>query len=697
MSGPYLKRGEFIILTTDRVSINSLQYEMVLTTRHLILVDIRNAQFLPQKIPLSTVVSVNGGKIATGEPVITLSFSDTSSTGDPGQMALIFSQQPGEQRKRERDEWLKKLMGLIVSVRQETINTSLPTTDKEHGIQPSIRRPVAPERMSPYTTAVDTRPVPVELTILPDEPESLDVPEEEQKFPGTAFLEEDTKPGVVLKTPECDEIPLASGEVTGSPDTTPLPEVREIVDSQPVPEDEAEFPDPAPAGISAVKQVAAEPEADSLAEKSFSHSLWEAVKSLIFPKEKRESPDTGTTSPPGIEETEPAQQEEQGSPDMPTPSEEKKINESTTIPEENTGLPDTAPAGISAVIQVTAEPAADSSAEKSFALTINEAMKSLISSKEKRELPDTGTPSLFRPEETEPPQQEERGSQEIIPPPEKRETIESTTVPEENTELSDTGTSSLPGLEETDTAQQEEPGTPHMPTPHEPVVVEPPTVSPEAGNITEPGQQPAAESTPQIPKSPLPSDGTGSQRQTLIAVTAIILVILGIVGGAVFYPQYFATPGKEPVPLPTPTLKQTPVQQTSVSQTPVQQTPVPTQVVIPPDGVWVRVIYEGIYHGWVGNPGSLRGVTGSGDQIYKIRDSDGNVQVQISKNDYSGNTLTVEIYRNGDLINRRTRSTPMGSIDLLIDAKTGNPPGITPVVTNETNQTGSGSGRVMYF
>ena len=553
MSSPYLKSGEFIILTTDRVCINSVQYEVLLTTRHLILVDIRYAHFQPQTIPLSTILSVKGGKIATGELVITLSFSDTSSTGDSEPMVLIFSQQPGEQRKRERDEWLKKLMGLIVSVRQETINTGLPPADEERGIRPSIRRSVAPEKLPPYTTAVDTLPVPVELTIIPDEPESLAVPEEEQELPGMAFLEEDTKSEVTPGTPECEETPLASGGEAGSTDTIPPPEVREIADSTPVPKDEAELQDMEPIGIPAAREIPGAAEADSPAQKPFTLSLREALKSLISPKEKRELPATGTSSLPGIEETEAAQMEKPGSPDMPTPPEP------------------------------------------------------------------------------------------VV--------VESPTVSREDSELSG-------------------------------------AITPEAGNIAESGQQPVAEATPQIPKSPLPSDGTGSQRQTLIAVTAIILVILAIVGGAVFYPLYFATPpAKEPVPIPTPTLQ----------QTPVQQTPVPTQVVIPPAGVWVRVVYPGNYYGWVGNPGSLLGVTGSGDQIYKIHESDGIVQVQIHKDDYSGNTLTVEIYRNGDLINRRTRSTPMSSIELLIDAKTGNPPGVTSVVTHETNQTGSNGDRVMYF
>jgi hypothetical protein len=108
------------------------------------------------------------------------------------------------------------------------------------------------------------------------------------------------------------------------------------------------------------------------------------------------------------------------------------------------------------------------------------------------------------------------------------------------------------------------------------------------------------------------------------------------------------------------------------------------------------VVYSGNYYGRVGNPGSLQGVKGSGDQIYKIK-SDGLVQLQISKNDNTGNPLMVEIYRNGELMTYQVRSAPRGSIELLVDAKTGNPPGITSVLTNETNQTGSSGERVMYF
>jgi hypothetical protein len=172
MDSPYLERGESIILTTDRVSFNSAQYDVLLTTRHLILVDVRYARFQPQKIPLLAILSVKGGKIATGDLVITLSFSDTSLTGSD-QMNLIFSRYPGEQRDRERDEWLKKIMECIVAVRQETIGSRTIPPEQGIGIRPVSRRTIAPEMQPPHTTIIESRTEPVELSIIHDEPESL--------------------------------------------------------------------------------------------------------------------------------------------------------------------------------------------------------------------------------------------------------------------------------------------------------------------------------------------------------------------------------------------------------------------------------------------------------------------------------------------------------------------------------------------
>jgi hypothetical protein len=557
------------------VSINSLLYEVLLTTRHLILVDIRYDQFLPQKIPLSTIQSVNGGKITTGEPVITLIFSDNESMSGSGPMVLIFTQQSGEQRKRERDEWLKNLMAHIVSVRQEIITSTSPPIDAGHEIRPSSRRPGSHEKITPYTTIVDTSPAPVELTILPDESESWKVPAEDQESPGKVMSEADTQPEITYTIPESEEMPPVTGVESGLAGTLPQPEPEEMVESSPVPPDEEKIPDTAIdiaiTEVSAAGEISAEPETTSGAEKPFALILHDALKSLLSSEEKKELQDAGSSSEPPVEETEVPQQEEPESPELPTPSE--------------------------------------------------------------------------------------------------LEIVESPTVVKEDSELSGT-----------------------MPS--------------ETGDIEEPGQEPSGQAIPQIPKSPPPTRGSGSQRQTLILVTTIILIIFGIGIGVVFYSHGYPSPVKEPVPLPTPslqqtTLLQTPVQQTTPQQTTlpqisVQITEAPTQVVIPPDGIWVRVVYTGNYYGRVGNPGSLQSVKGSGDQIYKIK-SDGLVQLQINKNDNTGNPLTVEIYRNGELMMHQVRSAPMGSIELLIDAKTGNPPGVSTVLTNETNQTGSSGERVMYF
>jgi hypothetical protein len=93
------------------------------------------------------------------------------------------------------------------------------------------------------------------------------------------------------------------------------------------------------------------------------------------------------------------------------------------------------------------------------------------------------------------------------------------------------------------------------------------------------------------------------------------------------------------------------------------------------------VEYSGSFVGFVGNPGSLLHVGGSGEQVYKISKSDGFVQVSFQKQDYSGRTLAVEVYHDGTMTYRRTIRSPMGEIAFIIDPLTTNPPGVTPAVT----------------
>ena len=570
MGSPYLESGESLILTTDRVSVNTVQYDVLLTTRYLILVDVRYAQFPPQMIPLLTIQSVKGGKTANGELVITLFFADTVSSGKSESMVLLFSQQPGEQRKRERDDWLKTLMGLIVSVRQETSYDGIITAVPEIGIRPSKRRQISPEIPHPYTKVVESRSAQIELIIIPDEPESPVFSEEKQELPDMAFSGEKTESEFTPQSCAMEEPLVASQELTVSPNTL----------SPPIP---------------------------------------------VF------------------EETLVDSQEASGSPDTLSAPEIPIIVESTLVSEEESESQDTVTL-VPAFEEIPGAPEADSGGQKSVTVSLLAAVKSLSSPLGRTGLPDT-----------------------VLPP--------------------------LPGIEETPVASQEDTVSPDLPTSPEPATVESPAVPrqdsqlsepvpPEAGKGDESVQQPAPEAAPHTPGSPPPSVGPGSRRQTFIAVAAIILIILGIAGVVIFYPQNPTTPMVEPTPLPTPT---------------IEQTPQPTPVIIPTKGVWVRVDYPRNYYGLVGNTGSMKGVTGLGEQIYKIPESENTVQVQIHKADTSGDTLTVEVYRDGDVMSRHTVSIPMGSIELLIDAKTGNPPDITPVVTPSGNQTGSSGGRILYF
>ena len=138
------------------------------------------------------------------------------------------------------------------------------------------------------------------------------------------------------------------------------------------------------------------------------------------------------------------------------------------------------------------------------------------------------------------------------------------------------------------------------------------------------------------------------------------------------YPKYFGTPITGIFPPHTPV-----VTETTPPVPAAQLTAAPTHVIIPATGVWVRVTYPQNYQGRLGNPGSLRAVTGSGDRFYLVDEENHLVQVQISKTDNSGDVLAVEIYRNGELITRRATTSPRGSVILLVDATTGGPPGIT--------------------
>ncbi|MDP3564789.1 MAG: hypothetical protein Q8R70_09900 [Methanoregula sp.] len=198
-----------------------------------------------------------------------------------------------------------------------------------------------------------------------------------------------------------------------------------------------------------------------------------------------------------------------------------------------------------------------------------------------------------------------------------------------------------------------------------------------------------------------------SSKNMLIATSAIVVVILLIAGAAFIYPAFMipktsvplapVTPvpttiaTMPPVTTPALTAEPTPVPAVTVVQTPVTvQTPDSQPTVVttsqPPasttgTGVWVRIDYDGDYTGTIGSGGRLREVSGTGGRFYQVPASSTDIiEVAIQKLDTTGLPLTIEIFSDGDMIQRKTIITPKGTLVMTVDLKTEPTPIVTPAV-----------------
>ncbi|HSQ93275.1 MAG TPA: hypothetical protein VLL74_03170, partial [Methanoregula sp.] len=183
MGSPYLNSGETIVLTTNRVVADALAYDIMLTTERIFLIDNQNVRFEPRIIPLSAILSVQGGKTPAHDPAITLLFRPSVEGSARQPLNLVFSQNPGEMRKSERDDWIRTLIQLSIA-RQEkdaaAVAPAVPETAGDTGLRPAVRHWVAPEKVRPLSNVAGRRTAPAPVTIIPDEVEGS------LKIPGTA-------------------------------------------------------------------------------------------------------------------------------------------------------------------------------------------------------------------------------------------------------------------------------------------------------------------------------------------------------------------------------------------------------------------------------------------------------------------------------------------------------------------------------
>jgi hypothetical protein len=241
MGGPYLESGESIILTTDRVSIDTVRYQAMLTTRRIILIDSSNARFEPRVILLSLVQSVRSGKAATGEPVIILVIQEPGAATAETRN-IIFLQEPLENRKPDRDLWVKTVIELSLSGRDTHPREVTKAAEDREGMRPSVRRWIAPDINRPRTENFPARDPAPEVIISPEEtlpaesrePAALPEPapgsrEEEGEIAGNGYQDFLARATRLAVKPLVEPVPvipvttdrMAEPETVVSPQTVP--------------------------------------------------------------------------------------------------------------------------------------------------------------------------------------------------------------------------------------------------------------------------------------------------------------------------------------------------------------------------------------------------------------------------------------------------------------------------------------------
>jgi hypothetical protein len=602
MGSPYLNSGETIILTTSRVSVDAVAYDVMLTNERIFFIDNRKARLEPRIISLSTILSVQGGKTPAQDPVITVVFHTRKEGGPRQPLNLIFSQDPNENRRPERDDWVRGLIQLSINQQEKRVVPETPVEPeavRATGLRPMARHGVAPDMVRPLSNVIDLQKTPAAVMIIPEEVAgSGEIPVREG-----AITEAREERAVSETVPDAPESPIAPVRGTRPPVLHPparviIPQIiEELLPSKntPAPQEEQV---PAPVVVY---------------EEALFRTIPTSVRHMTVTEERtpsqqqREEPamEAGIPAPAADEETE--------VPDIIRALHTGAIEPVTTEPAD-TGIDDTAPEPVQESCEpVTMEPA------------------------------DTGSYGTAPEPAQVSPEPAEKKPEAVI-----REITRlhvAADIPK--TEVQEPADIPAP-----DEIQQRDFAAVEVPVRH-----------------------------------PIPPAREIRPFRTTLAYAAVLLIVIALGAGAVLL--FTQGPGQSDNLLtPTPTTVQVatlPPETTNPATPPVVipattriNTPVPSPapVSVPQTGVWVRLTSTSGYFGSVGNAGTMRDVTGTGDNFYRIFWDDRTVQVSVQKNDYAGALLTAAVYRDGTLILSRSTTSPGGSIEILIDPQTARAPGL---------------------
>jgi hypothetical protein len=159
LSYPELYSDERVVLQAQNVKVKSVVFEVVLTTRRLVLIDSKKNSIPPQEINLATLKDVELGENAIRDPTITISIITIS--GNTRQMVLTFSKTSGGERRRECDEWVRALRQNITSTVYHPVTQGPAPREIEPApvAQPPAAQPPAPAP-APHRIEVTNPPPP---------------------------------------------------------------------------------------------------------------------------------------------------------------------------------------------------------------------------------------------------------------------------------------------------------------------------------------------------------------------------------------------------------------------------------------------------------------------------------------------------------------------------------------------------------
>jgi hypothetical protein len=187
---------------------------------------------------------------------------------------------------------------------------------------------------------------------------------------------------------------------------------------------------------------------------------------------------------------------------------------------------------------------------------------------------------------------------------------------------------------------------------------------------------------PLAPRKPRAVPPSGNR--TLVAAGLVLILIIVLAAGVYFLaPSFTGKTGTPATPVPTPevteTIAQVPVitgqptaaipQQVTTPEVKAEETTTP-QSLVPQNGVWVKISYDGNYTASFGASGRMRDISGSEEEIYQVPAANEIVEATVEKLDDSGNMLTVSFYNNGRIVKSDSTRNPHGTVDLHADLRT---------------------------